>query len=98
MILFPPLLVGGGDGNIPPDNPMKETIMAVTRVYEVIGSNRRLLNTIDFSSRFRNMKLRDDEEMSDPKVQARVAQEICEGWHYRGNRPEATYAFIQSNF
>ena len=70
----------------------------ITRVYEVIGNTRRLLNTINFSSRFQNVKLQPGEEMDDPKVQARVAQEICTGWHYNGNRPEATYAFVQSNF
>ena len=73
-------------------------MVTITRVYEVINGNRRLLNTIDFSSRFHNVELHEGEVMGDPKVQARVANEICDGWRYNGNSPDAKYVYEQSGF
>lgn len=71
--------------------------MTKTRVYEVLGSRRRIVNTIDFGSCFRNLPWTANADMNDPEVQMKAGLEIADMWRRNGPEPHATYVVEQTD-
>ena len=69
----------------------------VTSVYEVVGSKRRVVNTVHGGTYFVNLPWTKNENLSDPDTQMKVAKELVSMWRRSGYKPEATYEVEQTS-